>query len=747
MSHFIKTKSFLFSIALTIASIVIVSSYSQYKNDDFNNAQALVAHTNEVITSTLSLNKNVAELISNQRAYLINSDMLFKDHYDELKLQIIEKMEYLLLHTADNPFQTERFNALKDNAFLLFEKLEDDIADSTVTLKDAADVAVIEKNIESIAQDILDEEHRLLDIRLLSLKKIQDTLILGIIFGIFATAVLIVGLNYYLYKSKMYQREANSNFIATQERLNYAMSASGEGIYDWDIKTNKIMYSPSYVEMLGYDVQSFDATVESTTEKMHPDDYEEIWGQVQTFLNNDLSEYNAEFRLRHKNGHYIWVQSKATLVRDADHRALRMIGVHRDISHFKQKEKILAEEAGTYEKYAHAKSGFLAHMSHEIRTPLTAITGIAEILEKNMDSFNQRQKELVKTLSTSAKSLRELINDILDFTKIENGDIDFEDAFFPLRNLTSEITSIMSVQANEKNITFKVIDDDIQSIEYYGDHARIRQILLNLVGNAIKFTNEGLVTLLVTKDVVKEIEYLSFTVQDTGIGIKASMLDTVFEEFQQGDSSISRQYGGTGLGLPISKNLAHLMGGDISVVSTENLGSTFTLKLPLLDRAQAYDRPVSPELKQKITDKLSSAIRDEQCALVVEDYEGNIVVLSYLMEEIGMPYNVAKNGEQAISMWREKHYDIVLMDIQMPVMDGLTATREIRKIEDQNGFAPTPIIGMTAHALMQDKDKCIESGMTDYLSKPIDSNLLKQKILKHIQKDNVVSLKRKTTSS
>jgi len=528
----------------------------------------------------------------------------------------------------------------------------------------------------------------------------DDSLLIG---GIFA--LLNIGLFYFLHSSN----RVTKNLILTEDRLQYAMSASGEGIYDWDIKSGKVFYSNNFVQMLGYDQNEFGVGLDAFETRIYAEDQLLVKDAVTKYLDNQLSEYSVEFRMLHKDGHTVWLNSRANAIRDNDGQAKRIIGTHRDISDQKSIEENLKDEVVEAEQAVETKSDFLAHMSHEIRTPLTAITGIAEILEKNSSDFSVRQKELISTLSTSTKSLKELVTDILDFSKIEKGEIDFEDQYFPLTDLTNEVISMMSVPANEKNIGFKVMDDDVRDIEYFGDKTRLRQILVNLIGNAIKFTDDGMVTLLIKKEIIKDIEVLNFYVQDTGIGIDDSALNTIFEEFQQGDNSVSRKYGGTGLGLPISKNLAVLMGGDINVESTKDLGSTFTLSLPMKDRVQDYNQDVDPALKQKVTDRLSATIRDEQTALIVEDYQG------------------------------------VLMDVQMPIMDGLTATSKIRDIEKQNGFNETPIIGMTAHALIEDKDKCIDAGMSDYLSKPIDSTKLKEKILKYIQKDNVIRMQKTAT--
>ena len=230
------------------------------------------------------------------------------------------------------------------------------------------------------------------------------------------------------------------------------------------------------------------------------------------------------------------------------------------------------------------------------------------------------------------------------------------------------------------------------------------------------------------------VDFLRIDVADTGIGIASENFDMVFERFKQADSSVSRKYGGTGLGLPISKNLARLMGGDIFVSSQVGKGSTFSVLLPAKITSENTDTQNEPRLDtQKINERIRSHLNQEDKILVVEDYEGNIVVLSYILDDIGIEYDVANNGEEALELWKTKHYDIILMDVQMPKMDGFTATKKIRENEQEKNLDRTPIIGMTAHALVGDKDKCIKAGMDSYLPKPLVEADIKKEILKYLR--------------
>ncbi|TNE36521.1 MAG: response regulator, partial [Alphaproteobacteria bacterium] len=229
------------------------------------------------------------------------------------------------------------------------------------------------------------------------------------------------------------------------------------------------------------------------------------------------------------------------------------------------------------------------------------------------------------------------------------------------------------------------------------------------------------------------ILFLRIDVEDTGIGIAEHHINLVFEQFKQADSSVSRKFGGTGLGLSISKRLADLMGGDIEVKSKLGKGSTFSLILPLPEETEAERRQeMDAHLRAKLTDRQKSAIRDTQKILLVEDYDGNVAVLGYFLEDLGINYDVAQTGLEAVNLWNDNHYSLILMDIQMPEMDGFTSTRLIRSIEEEKSLSRTPIVGMTAHALIGDKDKCLDAGMDAYLPKPIVEQDLKSVILKFL---------------
>ncbi|OYW75459.1 MAG: hypothetical protein B7Z26_11035, partial [Asticcacaulis sp. 32-58-5] len=351
-----------------------------------------------------------------------------------------------------------------------------------------------------------------------------------------------------------------------------------------------------------------------------------------------------------------------------------------------------------------------------------AIIGIGHILARS-PSLSEKQSICVKTLQSSSESLLALINDLLDLAKLESENIWLENIPFDLRELVTEILAMLRVTATEKKIALAFNYDKKLEGKFIGDPHRLKQIVLNLIGNAVKFTERGGVTISVQEESkVANLEHIVIRIADTGIGIPTDQLESIFNKFSQGENSTSRKYWGSGLGLAISKTLAELMGGDIAVESCPGIGSEFILRLPLV-RDQAN---LTKRLGQMFLLPLRNSVAPEAGVLslaaprvlIVEDYRPNLLVATSYMEMLGYHFDTAQNGVEAIEKVKSSNYDAVLMDVQMPGMDGLSATRAIRAWESQENLKRTPIIGITAYALTGDREKCLEAGMDDYLSKP-----------------------------
>ncbi len=378
------------------------------------------------------------------------------------------------------------------------------------------------------------------------------------------------------------------------------------------------------------------------------------------------------------------------------------------------------------EKANKAKSEFLANMSHEIRTPLGAVIGLTDLLTQT--NCTKQQLGYLKKLDNSAQSLLGIINDILDFSKIEAGKMTFEITPFHLGEVISQVTEMFSERVMARNLYFINKREQIPEL-LLGDPVRLRQILVNLLGNALKFTEKGGITLKVSGDTrMGQKVFLVFSVVDTGIGIPADKLDDLFSSFSQADTSTTRQFGGTGLGLSISQQLVELMGGNIWVESTVGEGTTFHFSLPFEEMDEETANAFMEELfnqENGIATQPGKPLA-EVVVLLVDDNEINREVISEILRQRGAIVSLAENGSQAIETIAKKDFHIVLMDMQMPVMDGPTATKEIRTDLSSEEL---PILALTANAQAEDKRLCLASGMDDYMAKPVDPAELVDKIL------------------
>jgi len=389
---------------------------------------------------------------------------------------------------------------------------------------------------------------------------------------------------------------------------------------------------------------------------------------------------------------------------------------------------IALEEA---KKADRAKSEFLANMSHEIRTPMNAIIGFSDILAE--EKLTDEQRRCVNTICDGGKHLLEIIDDILDFSKIEAGKLDVQTSECSLKRLFAKIGSLMRPAALEKGLKFEIQENKGLPMNICTDPTRLEQCLINLISNAIKFTKEGHVYVKVSLEDKNNQPYIRFDVSDTGVGIPPEKQEKVFESFTQADGSTSRKYGGTGLGLTITRRLAELLGGELTLTSEQGGGSVFSLtipagvdvtKQPLLDRDNIDDhvRDEHDKLKEA---KFSGHI------LVAEDVRSNQMLAKWLLEKVGFEVTVAEDGNEAVQKVRSRSFDLILMDIQMPGMNGYEATKTLR-----NEGVKTPIIALTASAMSGDEGKCICAGCDDYLSKPIDRRKLLEKIHKYLSAEN-----------
>ncbi len=587
------------------------------------------------------------------------------------------------------------------------------------------------------------------------------------------------------------RKRAEDELRRSQARLSHVIEGTNAGVWDWNVQTGELFCNERWADMVGYSLQELGPlSIDVWKSLAHPEDLRKSEALLQAHFNGETECYDCECRMRHRNGDWIWVHDRGKVVAwTADNAPLRMTGTHSDITARKQAEQALHETVAALESAnkaletanraaeaaTRAKSEFLANMSHEIRTPMTAILGFAEILlSETSAGFSPSQRmEAIRTIQRNGQYLLELINDILDLSKIEAGKTDIENGQCNPAQLVEEVIRLMQVRADAKRLALSAEFVGLLPETIHTDACRLRQILINLLGNAIKFTDTGEVRLVVRASVRHGGPCsLQFDVVDTGIGIAPEHQSRLFLPFFQAESSTCRRYGGTGLGLAISRRLAEMLGGGIAVKSAPGKGSTFTLTIdagPLdgarmldaNDRAslatagsgsQAQSEELSPSDRnlaaeetrddQRRSDATASPVHkpdaapqaavaaaplarpEAECSvrvLVAEDSLDMRRLVSVLLTAQGAAVVTAEDGAQAVqTAWAAHHagqpFDLILMDMQMPVVDGYAATRRLR-LEGYFGR----IVALTAHAMNGEREKCLEAGCDDYLSKPIDS--------------------------
>jgi len=492
--------------------------------------------------------------------------------------------------------------------------------------------------------------------------------------------------------------------VRAQTRLNMAVEIAHLHVWEVDYATGKVVTAGAADTFFdgSYDTA---AMIADPTLAIHPDDRARVvepWAQAVVAD----TPFRAEYRVNRGDDALVWAAASVRLVKNDAGEPVQMIGAIQNITAQKQTELALIQAKEDAEAANRAKSVFLATMSHEVRTPLNGVLGMAQAMAA--DDLPPAQRSRLETIRQSGESLLVILNDVLDLSKIEAGKLELEAVDFPLSPLLQAIHASFRDLAGAKGLA---LDFEIAAGApglYRGDPTRLRQILFNLLSNSLKFTEAGRIGLAVRRD----RDVLTFSVRDTGVGIPADRLGRLFNKFEQADASTTRKFGGTGLGLAISRDLAGLMGGALEADSREGEGSEFRLSVPLPrlgdedagERATGEAAPVRP-----------ASLR----VLAAEDNHVNQLVLRTLLQQVGVEPVIVDDGAAAVAAWRGQDWDLILMDVQMPVMDGPTATRAIRAAEAAAGRRRTPVVALTANAMSHQVAEYAAAGMDGFIAKPI----------------------------
>lgn len=776
-------------LSVVLCFATVIATYIAFK--ERKEARLLVNHTYQVITEAGNLISSYKNIEISAKGYLMSSDSDFLALYSDAVKTTRGSLQHLKSLVTDNVEQSALINQNLSTAIeTRISSIEDAHSKSGSLDNKANALAGLEETMEvqDLINQLIDHENKLLQVRSIELARLNtitewttygSTLLVAMTIVLaYVTISRVTHRNEKLVhrlqhvnqslESKVAQQtreiiEANKNLNEQNKELvavNEELRTSEEQVttnleFINDLKEHleksekmhreltersrdiiivfsidyKYEYvSPAASHVLGY--EPHELIGKAGIDLVHPDDVPELLKSGDMTPGTNDMDNPPHFRLRKKDGSYIWIEAQTTPVTNDRGEIIAIQAINRNISERKAAEIALKEAKEQAEQATLAKSQFLSTMSHEIRTPMNAVIGLTHLLLDN--SPREDQVESLKLLKFSGENLLTIINDILDFSKIEAGKISLENISFNLRELLKNVVNMQRKRAEEKGIVLTFTFDSLLPHDFIGDPVRFNQVATNLLSNAIKFTERGSVVIDVTGRRASEKKYdLEIHVKDSGIGIPADKLDVIFESFSQASSDTTRKFGGTGLGLAITKKLVEMMGGRMSVSSIPDAGSTFSIFVRLEEASQRVAVPSKERITTLKLDDPTAMI------LVAEDNRINQIVADNFLKSWGVNVDFANNGMEALNMIQSKSYKLVLMDLQMPEMDGYTAASKIRELHDPY-FQNVPIIALTASAMLEIKKKAFECGMNDYLSKPFNPEELKEKIFFYLNMTDVI---------
>ena len=524
---------------------------------------------------------------------------------------------------------------------------------------------------------------------------------------------------------EMERDKSQAALMESDRRYQATLTAVNDGIWDWHVPTGEAYFSPLYFGLLGYDDQEFAPSYTTWRALVHPEDIAGVEQALHQAIESGQG-FRIDLRMRTRDGGWQWVQTRGKATEnDAAGRALRMVGTLSDVTDRKQAEEALKTAKQQAESANRVKSEFLANMSHEIRTPLNGILGMLQLMRTTV--LDDEQKEYLLAAIKSSNRLTRLLSDILDLSRIESGKMALTEEEFALAGQREAVLDLFALEAKEKRVDLDFSIDDRVPPRLIGDKTRLQQVFFNLVGNALKFTDRGSVRVEVTPlGLQNGLFRLLIVVGDTGIGIDDDLLRVIFEPFTQAEGSCTRRFQGAGLGLSIVRKLLAMMGGELAIDSTIGVGTTMYCSLPFKLPGPSLPRPEQPEQQ-------AAPAGDERALrlLFAEDDAVNLMAGKRLLEKSGHTVGTAVDGQEVLARLADQEFDLILMDVQMPRLDGVAATRAIREGQAGQDKAGIPIIAMTAYAMAGDKEKFFAAGMDGYVSKPVDMAEL-QAVIGHV---------------
>jgi PAS domain S-box-containing protein len=735
------TKKYFLTMFIISCVLLEVFTLVVYQQSRINKkSHDWVVHSYEVLRVARLALVDAIDMTNSEQDYVVTGYPHYLDPYSKARADVdshiaeLEKMTHSRTQRQDFDDLQDKIDRLKD----ICAKQVKTIHKSHVSVYSLGNAAMATKlamaDVRTAFDAFSENEAHLLGERTENASSEQRNYLLTLIMGAVLGLGALVVANIVIFSLITKNARAEDKLRKSEELFATVLGGISDGIYDHNVRAGTIYYSSSYQAMLGYSEKELGTDEGRLTELMHPDDVQQANETFRRFVNREIPSYTSMFRLRHKDGHWVWILSRGVGIWGPGGKIERLIGAHTDITIQKQREDELNHLMIEYERQqgelalakekaeaaSQAKSDFLAMMSHEIRTPMNVVVGLACLLLET--SLDPKQRQMAETMRANAEILYKLVDDLLDLSRAESGQIELESHPFTFDGPFNVLHAMFDSQASSKGLNFSIVNN-LGATTFIGDPTRIQQILVNLVSNAMKFTARGGISMTADWVDSNEGKVVHILVADTGVGISPEKLPTIFDKFVQADQTISRRFGGSGLGLSIARSLARLMGGDITVASHVNEGSVFSVVLPL--KTGASRKPVAVADQRT----MAGVPLSRGSVLLVEDYAANVLVATMMLENLGYSVDVASSGPEAIQKVRERTepYAAILMDVQMQGMDGLEATGQIRALEKEKGFRHF-IIGVTAHALAGDRDRCLQAGMDDYISKPVHPDVLAQRL-------------------